>query len=280
MNRPSLRRSALYIPASNPKAIAKAATLACDVVILDLEDAVAPEMKDVARAQAVAAAHAGFGAREIVIRVNDLSTPWGDDDLAAAATAPVDAILVPKVSGAADLARYREKACGVLLWTMVETARAMLRLEEIASSPGLAALVMGTNDLAKELKARPGPRREEFLGFLSMTAAAGRAYGLSIFDGVCNEFTDIEAFTAECVQGAALGFDGKTLIHPNQISPCNAAFSPSSNEIEFARAIVAAFLLPENDGKGAIKVDGQMVERLHLKQAEDLLTLAQAVELS
>lgn len=272
------RRSALYIPGSNAKALAKAATLACDVVIVDLEDAVAPEAKAAARDAAAAAIAGGFGDREVVIRVNGLGTSWGEADLAAAAAMSVDAVLVPKVCSAADIAAYDRALGGTKpIWTMVETARAMFRLEEIASAPRVEGLVMGTNDLAKELRARPGVSRAGFVGFLSQTVAAARAFGITALDGVCNEFTDLDLFAAECSHGAALGFDGKTLIHPNQLEPCNRIFSPSDAEIEAAQLVVAAFRLPENEGKGAIKVGGQMVERLHLAQAEDLLAIARAI---
>jgi citrate lyase subunit beta/citryl-CoA lyase len=272
------RRSALYIPGSNAKALVKAATLACDVVIIDLEDAVAPEAKASAREQAAAAIAGGFGDREVVLRVNGLATAWGEEDLAAAAAMAVDAVLVPKVCSAEDIAAYDRALGGATpLWTMVETARAMFRLEEIAGAPRVEALVMGTNDLAKELRARPGASRAGFVGFLSQTVAAARAFGITALDGVCNEFTDLDLFAAECAQGAALGFDGKTLIHPNQLEPCNRVFSPSDAEIEAAELVVAAFRLPENEGKGAIKVGGQMVERLHLAQSEDLLAVARAI---
>ncbi len=266
------RRSVLYVPGSNARAIDKARALACDVVVIDLEDAVAPAMKDAARANAIAAVAAGFGGREVVVRVNGLATAWGADDLAALAGVAADAVLVPKVDGGACVARYAAAlAGGTPLWAMIETARSVLRLADIASSPRLAALVMGTNDLAKEMMARPGPKREPFMGILALAVAAARAHGLAALDGVYNELVDMEAFAAQCAQGAELGFDGKTLIHPSQIAPCNRAFSPSDAERARARAIVAAFADPDNADRGAIRVDGQMVERLHLAQARRVL---------
>lgn len=246
MTRPRPRRSALYMPASNAKAIAKARRLDCDVLILDLEDAVATDAKDMARAQAVAAlAEGGFGPRELVVRVNALSTPWGADDLAALAIARPDAVLVPKIDSGADIVRYAGQLDGLPVWAMVETARSVLRLEDIASAPGLAGLVMGTNDLAKEMGARLLPDRGPFLGFLAATVAAGRAYGVAILDGVYNDLDDIDGLTARCAQALEFGFDGKTLIHPNQVAPCNAAFSPSEVEVAWARTITTAFASPK-----------------------------------
>lgn len=269
------RRSALYLPASNGRAIAKARTLDCDIVILDLEDAVAPDAKGEARAQAVAAVQeGGFDSRELVVRINALSSPWGADDLAALQAARPDALLVPKVESPDDIA-----ACGttVPIWAMVETPRALLRLEAIAAADGLAGLVMGTNDIAKDLGANPGPDRLLFLGFLASTVAAARAYGLVALDGVYNAIDDLDGLAAECAQGVAFGFDGKTLIHPSQIAPCNAAFSPTDDEIAWARTVEQAFAEPDNVAKGAIRVDGKMVERLHLAQARCVLAKAGAV---
>ncbi|WP_174286729.1 CoA ester lyase [Sphingomonas bacterium] len=269
------RRAALYLPASNPRAIAKARTLIADVMILDLEDAVAPEAKADARAAAVAAIdEGGFGMRELVVRANGLGTGWGADDLAALAAAKPDAILVPKVSDAADVAIYVERAGGVPVWAMVETAGAVLRLDAIAAVPGLAALVMGTNDLAKDLRMRPGADRLPMHGFLAATVAAARAHGRIALDGVWNAIDDAAGLAAECAQAVAFGFDGKTLIHPGQIDACLAAFRPSAAEIAAAEAIVAAFAQPGAAGKGAIRHAGGMVERLHLAEAEALLARA------
>ena len=279
------RRSVLYMPASNAKAIAKARTLSCDVVVLDLEDAVAPDAKEAARAQALDAARAGgFGRRELVIRVNGIGTPWGADDLEAVAASGADAVLVPKVNDAADVARYDAALAAapdsLRLWAMIETTRSIFRLDEIASASRngrLAAWVMGTNDLAKEMGATLNSARAPFLGMLGLSVAAARAYGLAILDGVYNDIEDGEGFVAQCAQALEFGFDGKTLIHPKQIDPCNAVFTPDESATAAARAIIDAFAHPENADKGAIRVDGKMVERLHLFQAERTLAIAQAV---
>lgn len=276
------RRSALYLPASNPKALAKARTLPCDVVILDLEDAVAPEHKDAAREAAIAAvAEGGFGERELVIRANALGTEWGAADLAAIAAAGPDAVLVPKVSSPADIhacqAALADAPPHTQLWVMIETCASVAQLDAIAACAAhtrLALFVMGTNDLAKEMRARLTPGRAPFLPILTLTVAAARAHGVAVLDGVCNEFRDLAVFRAEAEQGLDWGFDGKTLIHPDQIEPCNAVFTPSPAEVEWAQAVVAAFEWPENIGKGAIKVDGKMVELLHLEQARQLLAIA------
>jgi citrate lyase subunit beta / citryl-CoA lyase len=279
------RRSALYLPASNPKAIAKARTLPCDVVILDLEDAVAPEMKAEARAAAIAAVkEGGFGPRELAIRANGIDTEWGADDLAAIAASGADAVLVPKVSSAADIGRYQAALSGapaaMQLWAMIETCASVSRLEEIAARVAdtrLSLWIMGTNDLAKEMRARLTPERTPFLPFLSMAVAAARAHGLAILDGVCNEFRDLTAFRAEAEQGLLFGFDGKSLIHPDQIGPANEVFSPSEAELAWAQAVIAAFAMPENAGKGAIKVEGKMAELLHLDQARRLVQVAERI---
>lgn len=279
------RRSALYMPASNAKAIEKARSLPCDVVILDLEDAVAPDAKEAAREQAVAAVKAGgFGKRELVIRVNGLDTPWGEADLRAVAAAGPDAVLVPKVNDGAEVVRYDRYLStareGTRLWTMIETCRSLFRLDDIAAASKttrLTAWVMGTNDLAKEMGAKLVPGREPFLGALGLSVAAARAYGLTILDGVYNGIDDAEGFERQCEQGLNFGFDGKTLIHPTQVEPCNRVFTPSEAEVAFARAVIDAFALPENANKGAIRVDGKMAERLHLVQAERLVAIAEAV---
>jgi citrate lyase subunit beta/citryl-CoA lyase len=279
------RRSALYMPASNAKAIEKARTLACDAVILDLEDAVAPEAKEAARAQAVEAVRAGgFGRREIIIRCNGLDTPWGEDDLAAAALAGPDAILVPKVSSADEVAAYdraiQAAPPATRLWAMIETSRALFALKEIAEAAEtsrLAAWVMGTNDLAKEMRFRQTPGREPFHAALSMSVAAARMAGLAILDGVYNGIDDAAGFETICEQGVDFGFDGKTLIHPSQVDICNRVFSPPPSEVAWSQAVIAAFSLPENAGKGAIRVEGRMAELLHLTQAKQLVAVAQAI---
>lgn len=279
------RRSALYLPASNAKALAKARTLPADAVILDLEDAVAPEAKAEARAAAIAAVlEGGFGAREVAIRANGLDTPWGAEDLAAIAAAPVDAVLVPKVSSPEDVLACEQALAGapasLQLWTMIETCGSIARLDAIAAlaaSTRLSLWVMGTNDLAKEMRARLTPDRAVFLPMLSLAVCAARAHGVAVLDGVCNEFRDLAVFRAEAEQGLLYGFDGKTVIHPDQIAPCNEVFSPSRAELATAHAIIAAFALPENAGKGAIKVDGKMTELLHLEQARRLVAVAERI---
>ncbi|WP_425995362.1 HpcH/HpaI aldolase/citrate lyase family protein [Caulobacter sp. DWR1-3-2b1] len=279
------RRSALYMPASNAKAVEKARTLDADVIILDLEDAVAPEMKGAAREAAVAAVKAGgFGSREIVIRTNGLDTPWGAADLKAAAEAGPDAVLVPKVNDAADVHAYdaalHAAPIHTKLWTMIETGKAAFHLWEIAAASKntrLSTWVMGVNDFAKEMRARQTPGREPFLPLLTLSVAAARAHGLSILDGVHNDIEDLEALQAVCVQGVDFGFDGKTLIHPKHLEICNRVFSPTDAEIAWSQAVIAAFKAPENAGKGALRVDGKMAERLHLTQAERLVQVAAAI---
>lgn len=283
INRP--RRSALYLPASNAKAIAKARGLPADVVILDLEDSVAPELKDEARAAAIAAVReGGFGGREVAIRANGLDTQWGAADLAAIATSRADAVLVPKVSSVNDIARCQTALsaapAAMQLWAMIETCACIPHLHDIAAlaaSTRLSLWVMGVNDLAKEMRARLTPERTPFLPILSLAVAAARAHGLTILDGVCNEFRDLAMFQAEAEQGLLFGFDGKSLIHPDQIAPCNAVFSPSAEELNWSQQVIAAFALPENQGKGAIRVDGKMVELLHLEQAQRLVAMAKLI---
>ena len=274
------RRSALYMPASNPRAIDKARSLACDVVILDLEDAVAPDAKAEARPQACEAVRAGgFGRRELVIRVNGLSTPWGAEDLAAAAAAEPDAILVPKIDGPADLAAYDRALSGkTRLWAMMETCAAIFALDALAGAGGrLEALVVGSNDLAKEMRCRPGVERQPLQGALGLTVAAARAHGLAVIDGVFNEIEDADGFARQCAQGAAFGFDGKSLIHPSQVDPANAAFTPDPAEVAWAHVVAQAFDSPENAGKGVLRVEGKMVELLHLDQARRLIAVADAI---
>lgn len=271
------RRSALYMPAANARAIEKARELPCDVVILDLEDAVAPDAKETAREQAVAAVKAGgFGPREVVIRVNGLDTPWGRDDLAAAAEARPDAVLAPKVSSAADVADYRAALPATQsLWIMIETCRGLFRLDELGE--GVAAWVIGTNDLAKEMRCRLDAERAPLLGPLSLAVAAARAHGLVVLDGVFNGIDDDAGLERQCDQGAAFGFDGKTLIHPRQIEAANRAFTPAGEEVDWARTIVAAFDEPENAKKGVLRIEGRMVERLHLEEARRLIAVADAI---
>jgi citrate lyase subunit beta/citryl-CoA lyase len=283
------RRSALYMPGSNARAIEKAKTLSADVVIFDLEDAVAPDLKAQAREQVSAAVRAGgYGRRELVIRINALETSWGEADLAAAVAAAPDAILVPKVSSAETLAavglRLRKLGAAerTRVWAMIETPLAILQAESIASAARdvdarLACLVLGTNDLAKDTRARLLPGRAAILPWMMTALAAARAHGIDILDGVYNSLSDEGGFRAECEQGRDCGFDGKTLIHPNQIALANAIFAPSEEEVASARAIVAAFEQPEHAGKGAISLDGRMVERLHAEMARRTLALAEAI---
>jgi citrate lyase subunit beta/citryl-CoA lyase len=269
------RRSALYLPASNERAIQKARISPCDVVILDLEDAVTPDMKEVARDIAVrAVAEGGFGAREVVVRTNGLDTPWGQADLAQVGGVGPDVILVPKVNDAASVLAYdaalRHSRPDTRLWAMIETAMSIFRLEAIAACAGgtrLSGLVLGTNDLAKETGAELTVDRAPFTSVLGLSVIAARAHGLVVLDGVFNDLEDEEGFATQCRQGRRFGFDGKTVIHPRQIEPCNAAFSPSADEIAWSQAIVDAFERPENRDKGAIRLEGRMVERLHLDRA-------------
>lgn len=283
------RRSALYMPGSNARAIEKARTLPADVVILDLEDAVAPDAKEAAREQACAAVAAGgYGSREVVLRINALDTSWGEADLAAAARAAPDAVLVPKVSSAEDLAavglRLRRHGAPerTRVWAMIETPLAVLKAEEIAGSAldvdsRLACFVLGTNDLAKETRARLLPGRAPMLPWLMQVLAAGRAHGIDVLDGVYNDLSDEAGLRAECEQGRDCGFDGKTLIHPNQIPVANEVFAPTAEEVEAARTVAQVFERPENADKGAVAVGGRMVERLHAEMAKRVLSLAEAI---
>jgi citrate lyase subunit beta/citryl-CoA lyase len=279
----------LYMPASNPRAIEKARTLAVDGVILDLEDAVAPDAKEAARSQAVEAVKAGgFGRREVWVRVNAMDTAWGAEDLAAVGRAGPDGILLPKVADPEQLERVGTRLLDMhvdlrtRVWAMIETPAAVLRVHEIAavardSEARLAGLVIGTNDLVKESGGRVVPGRWPLLPWLMQAIAAARAYGLAILDGVYNDFRDADGLAAECAQGRAMGFDGKTLIHPSQIDVCNAVFSPSADEIEEARQITAAFDARENAGKGVVQINGRMVERLHADMARRTLAIAEAI---
>jgi citrate lyase subunit beta/citryl-CoA lyase len=283
------RRSVLYMPGSNARAIEKARTLAADALILDLEDAVAPDAKPIARQQVCDAVRAGgFARREIFIRINAPDTPWGAEDLAAATAAGPGAILVPKVSAPEDLAAIgaRLAALGadarIRIWAMMETPLAILNARDIAAaarepSTRLSGFVMGTNDLAKDTRAKILPGRAPMLAWLMTCVAAARACGLDIVDGVFNDIGDTQGFARECAEARDLGFDGKTLIHPSQIEPCNAAFSPTTDEVDTARKILAAFDLPENSDKGVVRIDGRMVERLHAEMARRTVAIADAI---
>lgn len=270
--RGDLVRSVLYLPASNGRAVEKARTLDCDVAILDLEDAVAPEAKSEARAAAVAAVKAGgFGPR-LGVRINALDTDWGEDDLDALAEAGVGLIVAPKVETVETVHAISARAQGADLWAMIETPRGLIALHDIAAAGGrLDGLMLGVNDLAKALGTGASPDREPFKPWLALLVAAARANGLLAIDGVFNRIEDADGLAAETAQGRLYGFDGKSLIHPSQIAAANAAFSPSEAEVARARDIVEAFAAPEAEGRGAIRVGGAMVERLHLDQAEALL---------
>ncbi len=284
------RRSVLYMPGANKRALEKAKTLPADSLILDLEDSVAPEAKAEARDSVCAAVKAGgYGHRELVIRVNAIETPWGMDDLRAAVAVAPDAILVPKVSQQGDIVTAAKVLGSVhapgktRLWAMMETPKSMLNAREIAALGAepehrLACLVMGTNDLLKESRARALHNRIAVVPWLAMTLVAARAFGLDILDGVYNDFRDDKGFREECEHGRTLGMDGKTLIHPSQVTPCNEIFSPTDEEVTWSRAIIAAFDNPENDHKGVITVDGKMVERLHLAMAERTVAIADAID--
>jgi citrate lyase subunit beta / citryl-CoA lyase len=280
------RRSVLYMPGANARALEKAESLPADALILDLEDAVAPDAKAEARVRVCEAAASGrYGRREVAIRVNGLGTPWHDDDLRAAAAAGPAAVVVPKVDSA-DAVHAIEKALeaggapdGTAIWAMVETPVAMLHAEEVArASERLTVLVMGTNDLAKELQAEHVPGRQPLLAGLGLALLAARATGRVILDGVYNDIKDADGFEAECVQGRQMGFDGKTLIHPSQLEPCNRVFAPTADEVDRARRIIEAFEQAGAEGRGVVTVDGRMVENLHVDQARRTLAVTAAIE--
>ncbi|SRR6266508_368280 len=284
------RRSVLYMPGSNARAIEKARSLPTDAVILDLEDSVAPDAKEQACKQVMAAVTAGgFGPREVIVRVNGIDTPWHADDLAAAAHAAPDAVLVPKISTPQQIEMIGQRLLDMRtdhrtrLWAMIETPIALFHILSLAataqdSETRLAAFVMGTNDIAKETRARIVPGRAPMLAWLMDCIAAAHIYGIDILDGVYNDLGNAEGFAQECAEARNMGFDGKTLIHPNQIEPCNAAFSPSAEEVAQARKMIAAFDLPENKDKGVVQIDGRMVERLHAEMARRTVEIAQAIE--
>ena len=272
------RRSVLYMPGSKARALDKAASLPADALILDLEDAVTPAEKVAAR-DLVAERVAGrpFGPREVIVRVNGADTEWGAGDLTAAARARPDAILLPKVESAQDIARAREVAGDIPLWAMMETPRGILNAAAIAAAPGLACMVMGTNDLAKELQASHVAGREPLLTSLGLAVLAARAHGLAIVDGVYNAFKDDEGLRRECEQGRAMGFDGKTLIHPAQLAIANEVFAPSPEALEEARAQIAAHEQAAAEGGGVAVVNGRIVENLHVETARRLLAQADAI---
>jgi citrate lyase subunit beta / citryl-CoA lyase len=287
MTRP--RRSLLFMPGSNARALEKGRNLPADGLILDLEDSVAPDAKAIAREQiAQAIAAQGFGKREIWIRTNSLDTAWWADDAAMAGKANPDGILVPKVSSVADLNKIGDRLQEIgadpklKVWAMIETARAVLHAEELAAASRdtnrrLAGFVFGPNDISRETRIKMLPGRAAMIPMITHCILAARAYGLEILDGPYSDFSNVDGFALECAQGRDLGFDGKTLIHPGQIGACNAIFTPPADEVAQARKIITAFERPENASRGAIQIDGQMVERLHVEMARRTIGIADAI---
>jgi len=278
------RRSILYMPAANERALEKAKTIPCDGIIFDLEDAVAPDAKPAARRQAVAAVASGaYGHRELTIRCNSLSTEWGADDLAAAAEARPAAVVIPKVDAVATLDDVAARldaggATGTAIWAMIETPTAIFDARALAAHPRVEVLVMGTNDLARELRAPLGvPERRNLVPHLAAAVLAAREAGTVILDSVYNDVHDADGFAAECRQGVELGFDGKTLIHPGQVAAANAAWSPSDAEIDTARRVIDAFAAAQAAGLGVVTVDGRMIEHLHVANARRTLAVAAAI---
>ena len=283
------RRSVLFMPGSNTRAVEKAKTLPVDGIILDLEDSIAPNEKDAARDQLVKSAKAGgFGKREVFIRTNAIDTPWFADDFSAAAHAGCDAVVVPKVSTPQQIEMLGQRLLDMhapihmRLWVMIETSLAIFNAPMLAatardSETRLAGFIIGTNDLSRETRARIVPGRAPMLGWLSNCVLAAHAYNIDILDSVYNDIANTKGFADECAQGRDFGFDGKTLIHPSQIDACNAAFSPPTEEVTQARKIIAAFALPENAGKGVIQLDGRMVEKMHADIAHRTVAIADAI---
>lgn len=286
------RRSVLYMPGINERALEKAKTISADSLILDLEDSVAPDSKKQARELVLQAIKGGgYGNRELVMRVNGLETPWGARDLSAAATSGAHAVLLPKVSRPGDILSSNKvlQAAGapetLQIWAMIETPASILNIREIAAVGGmrdinLTCFILGTNDLLKESRALAHDNRVAVIPWLAMTVAAARAYQLDVIDGVYNNFRDDDGLRSECEQGRTLGMDGKTLIHPSQVAPCNEIFSPSDSEVDWARQIIATFAEPENAGKGVITINGRMVERLHEVMARRTVAIADAIAAS
>lgn len=285
---PRPRRSCLYMPGANTRALEKAKSLSADTLILDLEDAVSPDAKADARAAVVDAVKSGgYGAREVIVRVNGLDTEWGSEDLQAVVRAGPDGVLAPKVTSGADINQI-DKALSdagasqdIALWVMIEMPKAILNIQEIAETAArtrLTTFVMGTNDLAKEYRAIATPDRLAFQAAFGATLAAARAYGLVAIDGVFNDIKNEAGLEAECEQGRVLGFDGKTLIHPSQLKTANDVFAPTSDDVAQARDVIAAFSNPENAGKGVLKVNGKMTELLHLEEAQRTVALHNAIE--
>ena len=278
------RRSVLYMPAANERALEKAKGIPSDAIIFDLEDAVSPDAKDTARAQAVAAANSGeYGKRELTIRCNALDTPWGKDDVAAAAKACITAVVIPKVSSTKELDAVSAAldAAGapkeMKIWAMIETPTAILDARAICSHPRVAVLVMGTNDLAKELRAAQVPGRAPLFPHLATALLAAREAGKPVLDGVYNDIKNSEGFHAECEQGMQMGFDGKTLIHPDQVAIANEVWAPSPAEVEHAHRVIAAFDEALAAGKGVVQLDGRMIENLHVDNARRAIAIAAAI---
>ena len=278
------RRSVLYMPAANERALDKARTIPADALILDLEDAVAPDAKDAARANACAAAASGeYGKREITIRCNALATPWGANDLAAAATSGAHAVVIPKIESVDELnavVTHLDAAgapADLGVWAMVETPTAIADIRSIAAHPRVPVLVMGTNDLLKELRAEAGANREALVPHLAAALLGAREAGKVILDGVYNDVRDPDGFLAEAEQGRRLGFDGKTLIHPSQVDPANGTWAPSAEAVDHAERVIAAFEAAEAEGRGVITVDGRMIENLHVDNARRVLATARAI---
>ena len=278
------RRSVLYMPSSNERALEKAKSIACDALIFDLEDAVAPDAKAAARANAVAAAASGdYGHREITIRCNGLDTPWGADDLAAAATSGAASVVIPKVNSVGYLDEIEQRLddagapAEMTIWAMIETPTAIMDVRAIAHHPRVNVLVMGNNDLAKELRTGVLPERTPLLPHLAMALLGAREADKVILDGVYNDVRDPDGFLAEAEQGKAMGFDGKTLVHPSQVDPANEVWAPSADEVEFSRRVIEAFEGAEAEGRGVVTVDGRMVENLHVENAKRIIAVADAI---
>ncbi|APG63417.1 CoA ester lyase [Sphingorhabdus lutea] len=285
------RRSCLYVPGANMRAMEKVGGLTADVVIFDLEDAVLPNAKMEARSNIVhMLGQSNLSPKEVVIRVNDLSSPWGAADIEAAARTNADAILLPKVTCAQDIyaaqkllsaaLKSANSSANIGIWAMIEMPMALLNIGQIAAcatNSSLYGFVMGINDLAKEMRALTNPKRSAFKGALQQSVMAARAYGLNIIDGVYNDIADVDGLRAECHQGRIYGFDGKTAIHPSQLEICNDIFGPQEDEIKQAQAIINAFADPENKGQGVIKVNGKMTELLHLEQAKSVILKSEII---
>ena len=278
------RRSVLYMPAANQRALEKAKDIPADALIFDLEDAVAPDSKELAREQACnAAASSDYGNRELTIRCNGLDTPWGREDILAAAGAAPSAVVIPKVDGPEYLAQVSEvldeggAPAATEIWAMVETPAGILCVDQIAQFERTAVLVMGTNDMAKELRASITQDRHALLPYLAMCLLAARAADVGILDGVYNDIKNEEGFEQVCRQGAEMGFDGKTLIHPSQVAPTNESFSPSLDELEFHQRVIEEFEAAQNEGRGVLTVDGKMIENLHVDDARRAIAMAEAI---